>query len=187
MNFRIGRASFLAQNSPRRESPEGVAFASLLLLCPIGMAAFQWPVVARLFRFMLVIKVEFVRKKKGRRQSLNAAAQKPSVSRLKKINAHVLVCVHKTCRRQGGKAALKALKRAIREQDLRGSVLVTKVKCLDQCGRGPVMVVYPDGVWYGGVNDKSARAIVSEHLFAGHISADVQVLRDLRDGEQPAK
>ncbi|HEX8495259.1 MAG TPA: (2Fe-2S) ferredoxin domain-containing protein [Pyrinomonadaceae bacterium] len=106
------------------------------------------------------------------------------MSRLKKINAHVLVCTHKTCRKQGGKAALKALKRAIKAEDLRGSVLVTKVKCLDQCGRGPVMVVYPDGVWYGGVDDKSACSIVSEHLAAGHISADVKILRDMCDEEQ---
>ena len=99
----------------------------------------------------------------------------------------MLVCAHKTCRRQGGKSALKALKRAIREHDLRGSVLLTKVKCLDQCGRGPVMVVYPNGVWYGGVDDKSARAIVSEHLSAGYTPADVKVLRDMREGEHRAK
>lgn len=109
------------------------------------------------------------------------------MSRLKKINAHVIVCAHKTCRRQGGKAALKALKRAIRQEDLRGSVLVTKVKCLDQCGRGPVMVVYPDGVWYGGVDDKSARSIVSEHLAAGHMSPDLKIMRDMRDDERRAE
>jgi (2Fe-2S) ferredoxin len=109
------------------------------------------------------------------------------VSRLKKTKAHVLVCAHKTCRRQGGKAALKALKLDIKEQDLRSSVLVTKVKCLDQCGRGPVMVVYPDGVWYGGVDEESARAIVSEHLRAGHAPAAVKILRDMRDREQRAE
>lgn len=105
------------------------------------------------------------------------------MSRLKKIKAHVLVCSHKTCRRQGGEAVLKALKLNIKEQDLRGSVLLTKVKCLDQCGRGPVMVVYPDGVWYGGVDEHSARAIVSEHLGEGQTPAGVKILRDMRDGE----
>jgi (2Fe-2S) ferredoxin len=104
------------------------------------------------------------------------------VSRLKRINAHVLACVHKTCRRQGGKAALKELKRAIREQDLRGSVLVTKVKCLDQCGRGPVMVVYPEGVWYGGVDKAGARSIVCAHASASRAPADVKILRDMREG-----
>ncbi len=94
----------------------------------------------------------------------------------------MLACAHKTCRKQGGRAALKELKRAIKEEDLRGSVLVTKVKCLDQCGRGPVMVVYPEGVWYGGVDETGARAIVSAHFAAGCAPAGVKILRDMREG-----
>lgn len=105
---------------------------------------------------------------------------------LKKINTHVIACVHKTCRKQGGRASLKALKHAIKEQNLRGSVLVTKVKCLDQCGRGPVMVVYPDGVWYGDVDETRARRIVSEHLSAGHMITGLKILRDMREQEERA-
>lgn len=61
--------------------------------------------------------------------------------------------------------------------------MITKVKCLDQCGRGPVMVVYPDGVWYGGVDEETAREIVKEHLEAGH-AVGKRVLHDMRDGEK---
>ena len=102
------------------------------------------------------------------------------MSKLKKIGAHVLVCKHKTCVRQGGKASARALKRALHEQDLSGRVMITKVKCLDQCGRGPVMVVYPDGVWYGRVDEEAARHIVAEHLGEGHVVRE-KVLRDMRD------
>ena len=101
------------------------------------------------------------------------------MSKLKKIGAHVLVCKHKTCLRQGGKASARALKRALKEQDLSGRVMVTKVNCLDQCGRGPVMVVYPDGVWYGGVDEEAARRIVAEHLAEGR-AVEAKVLRDMR-------
>jgi len=45
--------------------------------------------------------------------------------------------------------------------------MVTKVKCLDQCGQGPIMAIYPDGVWYGGVDEECARGIVAEHLGKG--------------------
>lgn len=92
----------------------------------------------------------------------------------------MLVCKHKTCLRQGGKNSIKALKRTLREQDLRKQVMVTKVKCLDQCGRGPVMVVYPEGVWYGGVDEECARRIVTEHLEEGHI-IEKRVLHEMRE------
>ncbi|HKQ53523.1 MAG TPA: NAD(P)H-dependent oxidoreductase subunit E [Pyrinomonadaceae bacterium] len=105
------------------------------------------------------------------------------MSKLKKIGAHVLVCKHKTCLREGGKAAARALKRALRDEDLAGRVMVTKVKCLDQCGRGPVMVVYPDGVWYGRVDEEAARRIVTEHLAEGR-AVEEKVLRDMRGAEE---
>jgi sirohydrochlorin cobaltochelatase len=107
------------------------------------------------------------------------------VSKLRKINTHVLVCKHKTCVKQGGKTSTKALKRALRERDLREQVKVTKVNCLDQCGRGPLMVVYPDGVWYGGVDEECARRIVREHLEAGRVVKE-RVLHEMagRDREK---
>lgn len=92
----------------------------------------------------------------------------------------MLVCQHKTCLKQGGKASVKALKRTLKERDLRDRVMVTKVKCLDQCGRGPVMVVYPDGVWYGSVDETTAHEIVSEHLAEGR-AVEEKVLRDMRE------
>jgi NADP-reducing hydrogenase subunit HndC len=107
-------------------------------------------------------------------------AHRSKVSKLRKIKAHVLVCKHKTCLRQGGKNSIKALKRTLKEQDLRGAVMVTKVKCLDQCGRGPVMVVYPEGVWYGGVDEECARQIVTEHLAEGHV-IEKRVLHEMRE------
>lgn len=69
----------------------------------------------------------------------------------------------------------------VKDSALDGQVMISKVDCLDQCGRGPVMVAYPDGVWYGGVDEKGARAIVEEHLEQGHIAGKVKILRDMRD------
>lgn len=102
------------------------------------------------------------------------------MSNLRKIRSQVLVCKHKSCVEQGGKSAAKALKSALKEHRLRNEVIVTKVKCLDVCGRGPVMVVYPDGVWYGGVDAECARKIVTEHLMEGR-TVEKRVLHDMRD------
>lgn len=75
---------------------------------------------------------------------------------------------------------MKELKRALKERGLKSRVMLTKVKCLDQCGRGPLMVVYPDGVWYGGVDAQCARRIVTEHIREGRVVAE-NILHDMLD------
>ncbi|MBA3246661.1 MAG: (2Fe-2S) ferredoxin domain-containing protein [Pyrinomonadaceae bacterium] len=106
------------------------------------------------------------------------------MSRMKKLAAHVLVCTHKTCQEQGAKKSLKELKRALKECVPEGElVLISKVKCLDQCGRGPVVAVYPAGVWYGKVDEVGARAIVKEHLCAGRVARELKILRELKTNE----
>ncbi|MDQ3805010.1 MAG: (2Fe-2S) ferredoxin domain-containing protein [Acidobacteriota bacterium] len=104
------------------------------------------------------------------------------MSRLKKIKKHVLVCEDKDCARGGGKDALKELKAALREAGLREEVLVTKVNCFDQCEHAPVMVVYPEGVWYGEVDGRGAREIAARHMGAGATASRPEVLRDMREG-----
>jgi sirohydrochlorin cobaltochelatase len=104
--------------------------------------------------------------------------------KLKKISAHLLVCKHKTCAKQGAKESARELKRALKETDLRDKVLVTKVDCLDQCGHGPVVVVYPDGVWYGGVDAQGAREIIVQHVAGGRVATRCKVMRDMRDASK---
>jgi (2Fe-2S) ferredoxin len=102
------------------------------------------------------------------------------MSRLKKLSAHALVCTHKTCRKQGGRRAARELKHALKEHKLRGRVLLSKVGCLGQCGRGPVVVIYPAGIWYGGVDQDCARKIVEQHLIEGRV-VEKNLLHDMRD------
>lgn len=45
-------------------------------------------------------------------------------------------------------------------------VLVTPCGCLGPCFDGPTAVVYPDGVWYGGLTADDAPGLV-EHLMTG--------------------
>ncbi len=102
---------------------------------------------------------------------------------LKKIRRHVLVCEHKDCLKRGGKESLKELKHALKEAGARERVLITKVDCLDQCDDGPVMVVYPEGVWYGEVDGPCAREI-AETLAKGEVAGGCRILRDMRgDGD----
>ncbi len=50
-----------------------------------------------------------------------------------------------------------------------GGVRVNKAGCLDRCAGGPVVVVYPEGVWYTFVDNEDIDEIVSAHLQAGQV------------------
>ena len=56
------------------------------------------------------------------------------------------------------------MKRRVAEAGLRDDVRINRSGCLNQCGHGPVMVVYPDGVWYTGVQSADAADIMDQHI-----------------------
>lgn len=60
-----------------------------------------------------------------------------------------------------------ALKKQVAQAGLKGNVRVNHSGCLDQCGHGPMVVVYPESVWYWGVRVEDVDEIVREHLVAG--------------------
>ena len=48
-------------------------------------------------------------------------------------------------------------------------VRINKAGCLDRCDEGPVLVVYPDNVWYTLVDKTDVDEIISEHLQNGRV------------------
>jgi (2Fe-2S) ferredoxin len=66
-----------------------------------------------------------------------------------------------------GLAVHAALKAAVRASELSGRVRVNHSGCFSQCGNGPMVVVYPDGVWYAAVTPADAGEIVESHLLGG--------------------
>jgi (2Fe-2S) ferredoxin len=51
----------------------------------------------------------------------------------------------------------------------KGNVRINKAGCLDRCEEGPVIVVYPEEVWYTYVDKSDIDEIVEEHLTHGRI------------------
>ena len=93
------------------------------------------------------------------------------------ISHHLLLCATpakaKCCDPELGARTWEALKRLVRELDLenptrsQGIVLRSKVDCLRVCEQGPVLLVWPDGIWYGGVTPERLETIVHDHVLGG--------------------
>lgn len=45
-----------------------------------------------------------------------------------------------------------------------GKIRVNRAGCLDRCDEGPVLVVYPEAVWYRYVDQADIDEIIHEHL-----------------------
>jgi (2Fe-2S) ferredoxin len=72
-----------------------------------------------------------------------------------------------------GVASWDALKRLVRELGLEdpkrsgGIVLRSKADCLRICAGGPVLLIWPDGLVYGGVTPERIERILRQHVIAG--------------------
>jgi len=92
-----------------------------------------------------------------------------------KFERHLFICINErdesdprgSCGPKGAAEVARALKRKAYELGLKRVVRVNKAGCLDQCARGTTIVVYPEGVWYGGVTLDDVDEIVERHLIGG--------------------
>ncbi|MBK6972298.1 MAG: NAD(P)H-dependent oxidoreductase subunit E [Sterolibacteriaceae bacterium] len=50
-----------------------------------------------------------------------------------------------------------------------GKVRINQAGCLDRCDQGPVLVVYPEAVWYTYVDESDIDEIIDEHLAHGRV------------------
>ena len=93
------------------------------------------------------------------------------------VSHHLLLCATSKkascCDYLIGNASWERLKKLLKELDLEnpnrssGIVLRSKVDCLRICNDGPILLIWPDGIWYGGVTPKRIELIIHEHLVKG--------------------
>ena len=50
-----------------------------------------------------------------------------------------------------------------------GKVRINRSGCLDRCGEGPIMVIYPQAVWYTFVDNDDIDEIVESHLVGNQV------------------
>lgn len=100
---------------------------------------------------------------------------------------HIFVCTNKrpddhprgSC---GGKNS-EALRQYLREKMQQSGVENARANvagCLDQCENGPVLVIYPEGIWYRAATTADIDRIVQEHLVGGNVVTDLQLTQRVK-------
>ena len=94
---------------------------------------------------------------------------------MSRFQHHVFVCVNERasddprgcCASVGGSEIRGWFSDELKSRGLKRKIRSNKAGCLDLCARGPVVVVYPEGVWYSPSSRADVQAIVEQHLVGG--------------------
>lgn len=99
------------------------------------------------------------------------------------LKHHVFFCCNKRegnrecCENNGGERLRAYAKERIAALGpvAEGQIRINRAGCLDRCDTGPVMVVYPDNVWYTYVDESDLDEIIDEHLLHQRVVARLQL------------
>jgi (2Fe-2S) ferredoxin/predicted O-methyltransferase YrrM len=88
---------------------------------------------------------------------------------------HLFICTQEkpegvtSCPGNKSLQVLRALERELFTQGLDHEVQVTTCGCLGMCDDGPIMIIYPEGVWYRKIQEEDVPEIVNCHLRSGEV------------------
>ncbi len=93
------------------------------------------------------------------------------------ISHHLLLCATSNkslcCLSSEGSKSWEKLKNVLKELNLdkpdrpQGIVLRSKVDCLRVCKSGPILLIWPDGIWYQKVSSNRIEKIILSHIIKG--------------------
>lgn len=99
------------------------------------------------------------------------------------FTCHLFVCCNRRepghtrgcCNPDGSEALRNAFKAELKKRNLGPLVRANVAGCLDQCELGPTVVIYPQGIWYGGVQVSDVPRIIEETVIGGRVLDDLLI------------
>ncbi|ADL13783.1 NADH-quinone oxidoreductase subunit NuoF [Acetohalobium arabaticum] len=83
--------------------------------------------------------------------------------------SHILVCGGTGCVSSGCEEVQEALKEELDKQGLTNEIKIVETGCHGFCEKGPILIVYPEGVFYCEVQPEDLEELVEEHILKGRI------------------
>jgi (2Fe-2S) ferredoxin len=94
---------------------------------------------------------------------------------MQKPKYHIFICTSSRptgqqkgfCHTKAGIDIMARFMEEIEERELGSAVFVGNTGCFGICEKGPIVVVYPDNVWYGSVTPDDVPEIMDQHIEDG--------------------
>jgi len=94
-----------------------------------------------------------------------------------RLQRHIFVCINERppedsrgcCSAKGSEQVRDLLKDGLKARGLSKIVRANAAGCLDACATGTTVVIYPEGIWYGGVTAADVEEIIEKHVIRGEV------------------
>lgn len=84
---------------------------------------------------------------------------------------HVLWCTGPRCTAKGALGMWPVLTQVVREDPLlKKKLMLLQTSCQFPCNLGPLMIVYPEGTWYGNMDEGALKTVLTEHVRDGQVN-----------------
>ncbi|MDC0655124.1 (2Fe-2S) ferredoxin domain-containing protein [bacterium] len=108
--------------------------------------------------------------------TVNSSVDQTAATLRPYYNAHVFCCINERapghrrgcCKERGSVELRDYMRTRVREMKI-NRVRVNQSGCLDRCELGPVLVIYPEGIWYTYQTKEDVDEILQTHLIDGQV------------------
>lgn len=98
-----------------------------------------------------------------------------------KFQKHIFICTNdkeapkKHCGSERGGKLVQAFQEKLKELGLNTQVRAQRAGCLDACGFGPSLVIYPEGTYYGNVQPDDVQEIIEKHVLQNEVVERLEI------------